>query len=55
MATTRPHAKRWRWAEPRTEYVRRSQVWLGGDLDTWVRHMRSRRSPIRSMSRRRAA
>ena len=41
-AATRPHAKKhWRWAEPRADYVRRSQVWLGGDLDGWVRHMRT--------------
>jgi hypothetical protein len=31
----------WPWAEPRAAYFRRSQLWIGGDLVTWVRHMRT--------------
>lgn len=31
---------RWPWRSRRDEYVRRSTVWIGGDVDEWVRHMR---------------
>jgi hypothetical protein len=31
----------WPWAESRAAYVRRSQVWLGRDLPSWVDRMRS--------------
>jgi hypothetical protein len=27
------------WAERRTEYIRRGQVWLGGGLESWVHRM----------------
>jgi hypothetical protein len=32
---------RWTWAEPRAAYLARSEVWIGGDLRSWVRHMRT--------------
>ena len=37
----RPRAVPWTWAERRADYVRRSQVWIGEDLDRWVAHMRT--------------
>lgn len=36
-----PADQPWRWEESRSEYLRRSRVWLGGDVDAWVRHVRS--------------
>jgi len=39
---TRPRGPRvWPWAEQRASYIRASAVWLGGDLSTWLRHMRT--------------
>jgi hypothetical protein len=29
----------WTWADTRIHYIRRSQVWIGGDLERWVTHM----------------
>ena len=37
---TRAPERVWRWAEPRSDYLRRSRVWLGGGLESWIRHMR---------------
>jgi hypothetical protein len=37
----RPRPAPWTWAETRVHYVRRSQVWIGGDLERWLRHMRT--------------
>lgn len=37
----RVHRREWTWAEPRQAYIRRSQVWLGGDLEGWLSHLRS--------------
>jgi len=30
----------WPWRERREDYLRRSTVWIGGDPDAWIRHMR---------------
>jgi hypothetical protein len=29
------------WAESRAQYIRRGQVWLGGDLESWLSQMRT--------------
>jgi hypothetical protein len=31
----------WPWAETRADYIRRSGVWIGGALDTWLSRMRT--------------
>jgi hypothetical protein len=31
---------RWPWRGRRDDYVRRSTVWIGGDPEAWIRHMR---------------
>jgi hypothetical protein len=38
---TRAPDRPWRWEEPRSEYLRRSRVWLGGDVESQVRRLRS--------------
>ena len=37
---TRAPERPWRWEEPRSDYLRRSRVWLGRGVESWVRHMR---------------
>src|SRR5687768_13790737 len=37
--TRAPH-RPWPWEQLRSEYLRRSRVWLGGDLESWVHRMR---------------
>jgi len=31
----------WPWAETRADYIRRSGVWIGHDLEGWLAHMRT--------------
>ena len=31
----------WPWVETRADYIRRSNVWIGGDLDAWLSRMRT--------------
>jgi hypothetical protein len=39
-AGRKPREEPWHWTESRADDIRRSQVWLGYDLDEWVRHIR---------------
>lgn len=36
-----PTDQPWSWDEKRADYLRRSRIWLGDDVDAWVRHVRT--------------
>jgi len=40
LGWSRSADRAWPWTEDRSEYLERARVWLGTDLDSWVRNMR---------------